>query len=673
MERFKTISFKNKIFFSTLFVILLLSIGTGVATRLVLLPTLTEELKQRGLDIAQSLAHRSKGYILSEDKPNLVSLAFDTVQLGERRLLIAYIVILDKRNNVLSHTFLNAFPEKLRWANVILPEQNYRIRLLHVKGNSAYDIGVPIVEGIYRIGTVHVGLYKKHLDHLTNKLTITFIAITSVVILIIGFLVSHWLSGYITRPISQLIKAADQISRGNLDIQPYIGSTMQCWEIQNCKEENCPAYHNLSLSCWYIDSTKCPGKPVREFPEKLQYCQDCEVYRRIAGDEITQLADSFRNMTWSLKVSQDKLKESEEKYRALFDSGPNPIFVLDPESFEILDANPSAEQTYGYSKQELLGRPFTDLGPLEYVDADLLRYKENSEPKACIVSQKVRHYKRGNITLYVNISACGTRFKDRDAMIIAATDITEMMEKDAQLIQASKMAILGEMSAGMAHELNQPLNAIKMGNEFLKMMAEEGRKIPEQDLLQVVDEVSTQVDRAAEIINRLREFGRKADFTKERVYINRPIRNVIAIVGQQLGLQNIKIKLNLDETIAPIWAHNNRLEQVFFNLVTNARDAINEKEETGSESGARIISIRSFREGGFVAVTVSDTGIGIPESVKDKIFEPFFTTKEAGHGLGLGLSITYGIVKDYDGEISVQTEEGKGTVFKLTFPSAAVA
>jgi C4-dicarboxylate-specific signal transduction histidine kinase len=201
-------------------------------------------------------------------------------------------------------------------------------------------------------------------------------------------------------------------------------------------------------------------------------------------------------------------------------------------------------------------------------------------------------------------------------------------------------------------------------------MIEEKKEIPEKDLFLVVNETRSQVDRAAAIINRLREFGRKAEFTKEAIEINKPIRGVFSIIGQQLSLQNIEVKLDLDETLPPILAHSNRLEQVIFNLVTNARDAINHKQNNGAENDNRLIKIRSHKEGDRIAVTVSDTGIGISADAEDKIFEPFFTTKETGKGMGLGLSIAYGIVRDYGGDIQFEGKEGEGTIFKLTFPKA---
>jgi histidine kinase len=286
------------------------------------------------------------------------------------------------------------------------------------------------------------------------------------------------------------------------------------------------------------------------------------------------------------------------------------------------------------------------------------------------VSSRIRHYQKGNSPFYVRVTACPTRYKERDAIILATSDITEMLEKEAQLLQASKMTTLGEMSAGIAHELNQPLNAINMGSEYLKMMIETGKKIPEENLVEVSDRISEQVDRASEIIDRLREFGRKSDFAREKVSINKSVRIAYGIINQQIRLQGIDVILDLEKNLPPILARNTRIEQVIFNLLTNAMDAVAQRSEASSEGEKPAITIRSFLENDRVTLTVSDNGIGIAKSVLEKVFEPFFTTKEVGSGMGLGLSISYGIVKDYDGEIDVQSVEGEGTTVRLTFPCA---
>jgi signal transduction histidine kinase len=154
----------------------------------------------------------------------------------------------------------------------------------------------------------------------------------------------------------------------------------------------------------------------------------------------------------------------------------------------------------------------------------------------------------------------------------------------------------------------------------------------------------------------------------EKVDINKPVRVVFGIVNQQMVLQNIKMLVQLEKNLPPILANNNRLEQVFFNLITNARDAIYQKKEAGLPTGEDVITVRTYRDKDRVAIAVSDTGIGISRDIRDKIFEPFYTTKEVGKGMGLGLYITYGIVRSYGGEIKIISKDGKGSTFKLTFP-----
>jgi PAS domain S-box-containing protein len=612
-------SLQNKIFFSTTLVILLISVVIALFTRWVLISSLTSALELRGMGIAQSVAEASRGHILTHDIPQLTNLVFDA-RLGERKSLIYYVYILDKQEKILAHSFTRQFPMDLAHPNQIESGESHNIRLLHIEGIAVYHIAVPVLEGIYHIGSVHVGLYKKHIDQLIAKLRTTFLGFVSAVI-VIFFIISHWLSKYITQPITQLTRVSDELSRGDLN-------------------------DNLDFA---NGSSKRP-----EFD-----------HAGATKDEVKQLADSFFKMTRHIKDSQAKLRESEEKYRSLFASGPNPIFVLDRHSLEIVDANPIAEDVYGYAKTELRGMRFSDLGPF----ADSHSRTDDSDG-GVIIRPKCQFFKKDNTPIYVNVYACPARYAQKDALIVATPDITAMVEKDNQLIQFGKLKNLGEMSAGIAHELNQPLNAIKMGSEYLEMILENGREVPADQLQNVVTEVSRQVDRAAAIINRLRDFGRKSDFSRERVDLNQPIKSVLEILGRQFTLQNISVDLELQESLPPVLAHPNRLEQVFFNLLTNARDALIQQTESGGHAFDRSIKIQTTAQAGRVSVSVADNGIGIPDTVKNQIFEAFFTTKEMGEGMGLGLSITNGIVEDYGGQIDVISREGKGTDFILIFPEA---
>ncbi|MBW2111004.1 MAG: PAS domain S-box protein [Deltaproteobacteria bacterium] len=718
MQRFRKISFKNKILLSTLLVILLLSASVFLAIRWILLPNLISQLKLRGLAIAQSVADSSKAYILTENTPELTSLLFDTAQLEERKPLIAYIFILDTNDRVLSHNFTCPFPQGLAKANVISPQQSHKIKRIPLYDRFAYDIAVPVLEGIYQVGTVHVGLSKEHIDNLIDKLLITLLSIISAIVVVV-LVISHFLSKYITRPVLHLAEVADEIGRGNLEIRTDLSNEVRCWEMRECGQQKCPAHWNRDVPCWYIDGTLCVTEcmaerlsnlpeqpdhhrdyasmdrvrgeaktrkldqganshgekmphqvdPANRFPEKLKICRICPVYTKGIGDEIARLADSFNNMTFRLKTSKAELKESEEKYRFLFDYDPNSIFVLAPESLEILNVNARALEIYGYEEEELVGSSFLKLGPGEYSKGILSRHGEEDGTQLSIYT-KMQHWRKGMRPFHVNIYACRTGHSAKPAIIATTIDITESLAKEAQLIQASKMSTLGEMASGVAHEINQPLSAIQIGADFIKNVATGKDEVPRAELEQVSRHMNEQVDRAVGIINHLRAFGRKAEIKKEKVNINNAIEGVFTLLGQQLKLRGIEVVLDLDANLAPITGDANRLEQVFMDLVINARDSLEEKKRdfvTGSV--VTRLGIRSFQENGNVVITVWDTGTGIPNEIREKIFEPFFTTKEVGRGTGLGLSISYGIIKDYGGTIEVESEEGKGSTFKITFPA----
>lgn len=656
------ISLKNKILFTILAAITVISVVIAFLTRWILVSSLYNELELRGSAIAHSIAERGGSCLLDKDYPRLLSLIFDEAKLLERERLVAYIFVTDQRDTVLSHTFVRPFPGELQFVRDLPAGEGKVVRQVFLDGQAVSDIAVPINEGLYRIGAVHVGLSQSHIDSLVAKLRITFLGFISLTIIIL-FLVSTRLSRHISLPITRLTRISDELSRGNFDISLDLGGQEEGWDASAC-----PAYTNTDLPCWNFDDLS--GRKIEASdPERLRNCRQCVFYRKREGDEVVQLADSFRNMVWSIKLYRRRLSESEDKYRSLFDSGPDPVFVVDFSTYAIIDANPKATELYGYAKAELVGKSFLDLGPES--NHEFLAYFDGAGAgSACIYRPKMIHYRKGNRPFFVNVHACPTSYRGKPAIIIAVTDVTEMMEKDAQLIQASKMKSLGEMSAGIAHELNQPLNAIKMGSEFLMLVAERDLTVPKDQFAEVVREMSAQVDRAAEIIQTLRSFGRKAEMAREKLDLNVPVREVLTLVRRQFELENIHVDLELAEGLPPILAQDNRLQQVFFNLLTNARDAMNEKASKEGPSTRKVLSLKSYSAGGLVTVEVGDTGAGIPEANKDKIFEPFFTTKETGQGMGLGLAITYGIIKDYGGDIRIDSREGLGTTFRVSFPAA---
>ena len=650
------ISLRSKILFSFLLVTVALSVLIAFLARWILVSSLTEELELRGSAIAHSIAEHARSFVLDEEYPKLLNLIAEEVRLGEREELVSYIFITDRDNNVISNTFFRPFPDSLRTANLLDPAVDKSVMELSVDGQVNYDIAVPVWEGLYRVGTVHVGLSKSHMDSLVSKLRDTFLFFIALFVVLL-LIITNYLSRKIVRPVTGLTRAADEVSRGNFDVQ-FETSSGEKWDPTKCL-----AYNDTNLPCWHFDQSRDQD----ESHERPYLCNPCKFYTKRQGDEVVQLEDSFRNMLWSIRLYRRRLRESEEKYRSLFDSAPDPTFVIDSETMEILDVNPRAVELYGYSREEFLGSSFISLSPDHEKDFPILTGFDQTV-SGCVYHSKVVHYKKGGTPFFVNTHACPITYQARAAIIIATTDITELIEKDAQIIQAAKMKSLGEMSAGVAHELNQPLNAIQLACELLAFHQEKHMEVPKDKMDKVLSSISGQVQRAKEIIDTLRAFGRKADPFKKSIDLNGPIIQVLSIIRKQFELDNLRFQLDMSENLPSILAHHNRMQQVFFNLMNNARDAIIDSRTAGDGNGLREIRIRTYCARGRVVAEVADTGSGVPKEMRQKVFEPFFTTKEVGRGTGLGLAISYGIVRDYGGDVAIDDEPGGGAVFRLTFP-----
>ena len=238
----------------------------------------------------------------------------------------------------------------------------------------------------------------------------------------------------------------------------------------------------------------------------------------------------------------------------------------------------------------------------------------------------------------------------------------ELRDKQEQLVQAGKLATLGELTTGVAHELNNPLNNIGLyvGNviDRIRLGADDA-----EPLVSDLEKAMDQVRKATEIISHLRTFGRAARVSIEQVDVDDVIERSLLLVHEQLRLRGIEVELELCPDELLVVANPIQLEQVFINLLTNARDAL-------ADSKRKTIRIASSRDGEKIRIAFSDTGPGIPLELQQRIFDPFFTTKEVGTGTGLGLSITYSILKEYGGEISVESRPGKGAMFLVELPYA---
>ncbi len=453
-----------------------------------------------------------------------------------------------------------------------------------------------------------------------------------------------------------------------LSYNKYFESQFAPKKGQHCYE----AYKGLSEKCdnCPVEKTFTDGKS--HVSEETGYLKDGLSAHWIvttapiknSEGEIVAAMEMCLDITPRKRLAE-QLERSEEKYLAIFNSIPTPVFVLNKENLEILDCNESVAAVYGTSREKLIGKSFLDFFPEE----------EREQYRERIVAEEVipqaRQITEEGLTIYVFIRVQPSEYSAQDVLLVTTSDITQRLETEQQLIQASKMATLGEMATGMAHELNQPLSVIKTAASFFINKISRNETIRDDILKTMSTEIDSHVDRASKIINHLREFGRKPEVTLDTTDVSAVLQRAFDIFSQQLKLREIELVWKTTPDLPPIAADAQKLEQVFINLLINARDAIEEKATKILEADAvKRITLTTRRRGKFVVVEVEDTGMGIPKSILDKIFEPFFTTKKVGKGTGLGLSISYGIVQDCGGNIQVRSKKGEGAHFVLSFPIA---
>ena len=385
-----------------------------------------------------------------------------------------------------------------------------------------------------------------------------------------------------------------------------------------------------------------------------------------ASGKILGFLEIARDITEKLALEKE-LRETKDYLENIVQSSVDGIVTTDPKG-RITFMNRTFEEMVGRSRENLLGlhiHQFYLNGLHEARKIMSILWQKGSLKNYEMVIVK----KDGTVPILTSASL----LQDESGKIIGTLgifkDLTEkkkleeeLNKTQAHLIQAGKMRALGELVAGVAHELNNPLMA---ADTFLYVIREKLDKEDEnQRRLELIQQCH---DRIAKIINHLRDFSRQSKLAFRKIDINEPIENALMITGQQLLNHGIRLMRNFSPNLPKIWGDKNQLEQVFLNLISNARDAM-EKVERKREL-AIATSLIHDNASDDVEVIVRDTGRGIPPEDMDKIFDPFFSTKEVGKGTGLGLSICYGIIEAHGGHIEVESKLDAGTTFRVFLPA----
>ncbi len=366
------------------------------------------------------------------------------------------------------------------------------------------------------------------------------------------------------------------------------------------------------------------------------------------------------------RAVEEKLRQSEAKFRSLFTDNPLPMWAFDRTTLEFVEVNHAAVARYGYSPAEFAAMRVTDIRPPEDVAAFLgtLTVSRPADRRA----GRWRHRLRDGSLIDVEITAHDMELAGRSVILAVPVDVTERIAAEEKVRQTHKLEAVGQLTGGVAHDFNNILTVITGTIDILADAVADRPK-----LAAIARMISEAADRGTELTQRLLAFARKQPLQPRRTDVNALIVDTARLLRPALG-EHVEIESMLKPDLWPALVDASQLSTTLLNLAVNARDAMPDGGKLTLESD-NVVLDKSYaadnpdvRPGPYVLIAVSDTGSGIPAEIRDKVFEPFFTTKEVGKGTGLGLSMVYGFVKQSDGHIKIYSEEGQGTSVKLYFP-----
>ncbi|WP_246525355.1 PAS domain-containing sensor histidine kinase [Geomobilimonas luticola] len=434
-----------------------------------------------------------------------------------------------------------------------------------------------------------------------------------------------------------------------------------------------------------IERTKLSEASLLEYKLNLESLVDDRTARLTAAVKNleTEIAERTR--------AEEALQKSEERFRQLFQQTEDAIILFKPGSCRIIDINPVAEKLYGFTKQELFVQ-----GPSCFVkEPDLERFCEimtavTREDRLQI--DRINHLRKDGSEIVVSIRGKVVTIQNVDLVYCSIRNISARirLEDETRLIQAklihtNKMASLGVLVAGIAHEINNPNNFILINSEILGRACKDIypilRKecetngdfmvggIPCSQMIEHFPEVVSGIRdgsiRIRDIINNLKDFARNGTSTlSDRTDLNRAVSVSVSILNHQIRKHTRNFRLDLAESLPPVTGNAQQLEQVIMNLIVNSLQSL-PSEEQG-------VTVTTFfdTEHNWVVLKVADEGQGIPDDIADRVLDPFFTTRLDSGGSGLGLAICYSIVRDHKGQLDFESLPGKGTTFTVRLPAA---
>jgi len=365
-----------------------------------------------------------------------------------------------------------------------------------------------------------------------------------------------------------------------------------------------------------------------------------------------------------------RIRESERIYRTLLNASPEGIIIMDLNG-EINEISEMTLKIFGITnKNEFIGKHIHCLfPPEEHTRLMEVMGRTRLDGLTQNIEFILTKADQSQFISEISMKLIQEEGQIPGAFMAIIRNISSRKKMEQQLIHTERLASLGEMAAGIAHEINQPLNTISLGLENLFIEIKKNKTIDEVYLLRKANKIFDNIARLDYIIDHIRTFSRSNDGdVLSNFNVNESIREGVSMISGQFVHKGIELIPHFDENIQPVLGNSYKLEQVIINLLINAKDALEEKQKYLKRDFQKIIEITSYQKENSIFIEVKDNGIGIKPDLLDKVIIPFYTTKEAGKGTGLGLSISFGIINEMNGNIDIKSEWSVGTMIQIMIP-----
>lgn len=657
---------------------------------------LTKRLETAETLLAQDIANDLYRKVIEKKQKEITAVIF---QEQEKRISkIRYIVVHSISGEILAHTFLASIPPQIYELEYqFTPGETFHIYDLLSTSLNTYNVSVPIMEGILQVGALHIGIDKEFIFNSVTPLRNTFTNFFSVAgfVLLIGTILAYFISTALTRTISSLVMITTRISQGDYSQKIDIKGN----------DEVAMLAHAISVM---RDNIKYSAQKMKEYNEKLQGL----VQERTI--ELEQKNKELYRHHEKLKKDKDIIEEQRKNLRIAFSSMDFGLFIINKDkSIALINDHAQAFLKEG------LPLPITCTGKSNSIEEDCIKKDETcpfhtvfTEKKSCIIEQEM--YDDTGTQRFFKIQTYPAFDKKHDVvqMVESCVDITKHKQQETKRIQleqdlnrAQKLESIGTLAAGIAHEINTPIQFVGDNTNFAKeavndlfylieqykmiiMECEKNEAVSpdklfaqldeDADLTYLIEELPKSIQQSLEgiehvssIVKAMKDFSHIGENKSMQFEdINKAIETTI-IISKNEWKYHAKIEKNLDYSLPLVLCHIGEIKQVLLNLIVNAAHAIADKfanpEVIVASDEKGLINIVTSLEKNWIQVAVSDNGSGIPTEIQNKVFDHFFTTKEVGQGTGQGLSVAYRVITEkHGGKIWFDTQVGVGSTFYFT-------